>query len=191
MHAVIFEAMPKPGHLDAYLALAGSLRPALEQVDGFLDNRRFRSQRRPGWLLSLSTWRDEAALLRWRGHEPHRAAQRQGRQQIFQDYRLRVGRMRDGDAATAAGPLLTIVEGRRPAGMSADDPPADLAAALSGLSDLPGWDLFAGLQAPDDLLLLLDWEGGAASGTRPGRAVDVLRDYGLSRREQAPAGAGR
>jgi heme-degrading monooxygenase HmoA len=41
-------------------------------------------------MLSLSFWRDEAAVARWRSHMQHRATQTAGRSGIFRDYRLRV-----------------------------------------------------------------------------------------------------
>ena len=93
MFAVIFDVYPKPERYDDYLALAGMLRPDLERIDGFLSVERFAARGRPGWILSLSFWRDEAALVRWRTHGRHRAAQERGRREIFQDYRLRVGRV--------------------------------------------------------------------------------------------------
>src|SRR5437764_3019969 len=93
MFAVIFDVYPKPERYDDYLALAGMLRPDLEGIDGFLSVERFAARARPGWILSLSFWRDEAALVRWRTHGRHREAQQRGRREIFQDYTLRVGQV--------------------------------------------------------------------------------------------------
>ncbi len=90
MMAVIFEVLPAPGRKDVYLAAAAALRPALEQMDGFISIERFESLAEPGKLLSLSFWRDEAAVARWRQHESHRATQQAGRGGVFSDYRLRV-----------------------------------------------------------------------------------------------------
>ena len=90
MMAVIFEVLPAPGRKDAYLAAAAALRPALEQVDGFISIERFESLSDPGKLLSLSFWRDEDAVARWRQVEAHRATQQAGRAGIFAEYRLRV-----------------------------------------------------------------------------------------------------
>lgn len=90
MRAVIFEVLPAPGQKDAYLATAAALRPLLESVDGFISIERFESLSTPGKLLSLSFWRDEDAVARWRQLEAHRAAQHAGRAGIFADYRLRV-----------------------------------------------------------------------------------------------------
>ncbi len=91
MFVVIFEVQPKPDLTDEYLKLAQHLKPMLEKIDGFLDVERFASGRTEGRLLSLSTWRDEKALVRWRTHAEHHRVQAKGRSQVFEDYRLRVG----------------------------------------------------------------------------------------------------
>ncbi len=90
MIAVIFEAKPAPGCGADYLKAAERLRPLLDGVDGFLSIERFESLAEPGKLLSLSFWRDEAAVAAWRRMEAHRAAQAAGRRGVFADYRLRV-----------------------------------------------------------------------------------------------------
>jgi len=58
MFSVIFEVRPKAEQWDAYLGNAKILRPELEQVDGFVENIRYRSLMRDGWILSLSSWRE-------------------------------------------------------------------------------------------------------------------------------------
>lgn len=96
MIAVIFEVWPAPGRKQEYLDLAASLRPLLEQIDGFISIERFESLNEPGKILSLSVFRDEAAVARWRQLEQHRDAQSRGRDGVFRDYRLRVaGVIRD------------------------------------------------------------------------------------------------
>jgi heme-degrading monooxygenase HmoA len=90
MIAVIFEVWPKPGHRDAYLGLAADLRAELETIDGFVSVERFESLTEPGKMLSLSMWRDEAAVAEWRRRARHRKAQHAGRTQHFANYRLRV-----------------------------------------------------------------------------------------------------
>ena len=93
MIAVLFEVWPVEGQQPRYLDLATALRPELDRIDGFLSIERFESLAEPGKLLSLSFWRDEAAVARWRRHEQHRQAQRAGRTGIFRDYRLRVAQV--------------------------------------------------------------------------------------------------
>ena len=90
MFAVIFEVEPAAGRQQDYLDIAAVLRPELEKIDGFVSIERFSSLTRPGKILSLSFWRDEAAIAKWREHEEHNRAQWQGRSGIFADYRLRV-----------------------------------------------------------------------------------------------------
>lgn len=90
MIAVIFEVWPKQDRADEYFDLAGDLRPLLAEVDGFISIERFESLANPGKFLSISYWRDENAIANWRKLEQHRAAQHKGRQDIFQDYRIRV-----------------------------------------------------------------------------------------------------
>ena len=90
MYAVIFEVEPAPDRLRDYLDTAASLRRELEAIDGFISIERFTSLSQEGKILSLSFWRDEEAIGRWRRHEQHREAQLAGRDGIFGDYRLRV-----------------------------------------------------------------------------------------------------
>ena len=90
MIAVIFEAVPGDGKADAYFGAAEQLRPLLADVDGFISIERFESITQPGKILSLSFWRDEAAVWQWRNLEAHRKVQAAGRAGIFADYRLRV-----------------------------------------------------------------------------------------------------
>jgi len=89
MIAVIFEAWPADDG-SAYLDLAAALRPRLEGMDGFISIERFQSLAEPRKLLSLSFWRDEAAVRAWRTDPAHRETQRAGRAGVLRDYRLRV-----------------------------------------------------------------------------------------------------
>ncbi len=91
MFSVVFEVHPKADAFELYLHLAKELKPILQTVEGFVDNERFQSLRRSGWVLSHSTWRDESPLVRWRTLEKHHETQLRGRNEVFQDYRLRVG----------------------------------------------------------------------------------------------------
>jgi heme-degrading monooxygenase HmoA len=88
MIAVIFEV--EPNDADAYFDMAAQLRPLLDTINGFISIERFRSLSDERRILSLSFWRDEAAITQWRTLEAHRAAQTQGRAHIFRDYRLRI-----------------------------------------------------------------------------------------------------
>ena len=90
MIAVIFEVWPASGRKEDYLAIAAKLKPELEKIDGFISIERFLSLTDPGKLLSLSFWRDEAAVKSWRDQEDHRQSQAAGRGGVFADYRLRI-----------------------------------------------------------------------------------------------------
>lgn len=90
MIAVIFEVEPKAGRAPDYFDIAGELAPLLETIDGFVSVERFESLKTPGKILSLSFWRDEAAIAEWRRLAGHRKAQARGRHDIFADYRLRI-----------------------------------------------------------------------------------------------------
>lgn len=90
MIAIIFEVMPADGQKDAYLDIAATMRPLVEQVEGFISVERFQSLTNPDKLLSISFFEDEDAVHRWRKLAAHRNAQSKGRNGIFSDYRLRV-----------------------------------------------------------------------------------------------------
>jgi len=90
MIAVIFELTPLPGRESRYFELAESLRERLAQMDGFVSVARYQSLSEPGNYLSLSYWRDEAAVRAWRRQVDHRAGQAEGRAAVFADYRIRV-----------------------------------------------------------------------------------------------------
>lgn len=186
MFAVLFEVEPKTERWDDYLRHAAMLRPELLKIDGFLDNRRFASRRRPGTLLSLSYWQDEKAVIRWRTHALHRQVQAAGREHVFRDYHLRVGEVaRDGGILQprtrhhGISRAASVIEGP-----TLDDPPG-----VSGLAD---WDRFDGITVPGSALILLSWTHGDAmnawepAGGERRTDVAIVRDYGMRDRREAP-----
>lgn len=90
MIAVLFEADILPGGQARYLALAAELKPRLTQLDGFIDIERFQSLSHEGKVLSLSWWRDDAAVLAWKQDMQHQIAQREGKEHLFSSYRIRI-----------------------------------------------------------------------------------------------------
>jgi heme-degrading monooxygenase HmoA len=194
MFAVIFEVNPKPEQWDAYLGYAGMLRPELEQVDGFVENERFSSLRREGWLLSLSIWRDEDAVIRWRSHARHREVQQKGRTEVFRDYHLRVGEITADHRLAAGQALVTLSEAVLPGGTAGPD----AVAARLGLTDTTdpealGWDVFESIVQPGKFILLTSSRDAAAAARTPDasggtrhRHVRVVRDYGMFDRAEAP-----
>ncbi len=93
MYAVIFEVTPNPARAQEYFDLAAELRPDLEKIDGFISIERFQSLANQERYVSLSFWRDEAAITEWRGHLGHQAAQDAGKAGIFKDFRIRVAKV--------------------------------------------------------------------------------------------------
>src|SRR3569833_3430275 len=90
MIAVVFEVWPASGRKEDYLDIAAKLKPDLEKMDGFISVERFQSLTDPAKLLSLSFWRDEAAVKNWRNHAAHRESQAAGRGGVIAECRLRV-----------------------------------------------------------------------------------------------------
>ena len=215
MFAVIFEVQPKRERWNDYLELAKFLKPRLDAVEGFIDNERFASKRTEGRLLSLSTWRDEKAVVRWRTEGEHHGVQEKGRFEIFADYHLRVGEItvdsdpphglgvvekRFDETETGAAKLVTITE-LVPAGKDglaaiagALAPQLGLAPNAAGLVDR---EVFESIYSPGKLLLLASWRNAAdasrwapkhpaAAKSLRHRHVRVIRDYGMYERREAP-----
>jgi heme-degrading monooxygenase HmoA len=91
--AVIFEFTPAEGRFVDYKALAEGLADDVRQSDGFISIERFESINTKGKFVSLSFWRDEEAVRKWRNLQKHREAQKKGRGGIFRSYRLRVAQV--------------------------------------------------------------------------------------------------
>jgi heme-degrading monooxygenase HmoA len=212
MFAVIFEVQPKQARWNDYLALAGLLRPELEKIDGFIDNERFSSRCRAGRILSLSIWRNEKALVRWRTLGVHHDAQQQGRSEILDDYHLRVGEIvadtgaapgvglpqqRFDETEIGAAKLMTISEIRADDGARDANLAGHLGLPGAGVSSVIEHEVFEGITDHSKLLLLAAWQDSAAApGWRPSpsagggelrhRAVRIIRDYGMRDRREAP-----
>ena len=214
MFSVLFEVHPKPAQWDAYLGYGRMLKPELERIEGFVDNIRYRSLAREGWLLSLSGWRDEKALVRWRTQAMHHRVQEKGRSEVFLDYHLRVGQVTgdtqlpEGHALqeqrldeTQAGEATTVVliDAEWPAQRVAKAGPREVAQGLGLAADAPGlvgWDVFDAVLAPGNVILLMSWrdrrsaDAYEASADLPAgarrRRIRVVRDYGMFDRRESP-----
>lgn len=213
MFAVIFEVQPKKGQFDEYLNLAKFLKPELEKIDGFIDNERFGSQRTKGRVLSLSTWCDEKAVIRWRTLGVHHEVQEKGRFEVFEDYHLRVGEItadtevpkgqtlreqrfdetETGEAKVATISALSPLAGEKPA---STDLASDLGLPKTGTLGVVDHEVFESIYNPGKLLLLTSWQNVAAadrwkpkavaSGKLRHSQVRIIRDYGMSDRREAP-----
>jgi heme-degrading monooxygenase HmoA len=195
MFVVLFEVNPRRERWDEYLGYAKRLRPELEKIDGFIENERFASKSRDGWLVSVSTWRDEKALIRWRTLGLHHMVQEKGREQVFRDYHLRVGEM-VGDTAPPPGQMLRE--------QRTDETETGEAkfAVLTGVPDLSSaepatgaleQDLFESITQPGKGLRLSFWPGRSAAEAWMARAAGprhrvarIIRDYGMFDRREAP-----
>ena len=215
MFSVLFEVLPKSDQWDAYLGYAKMLRPELEQVDGFVDNIRYKSLGRERWILSLSNWRDEKSVVRWRTEGEHHAVQGKGRFEIFSDYHLRVGDVtadtnppkeapvherRFDETEVGAAKVMTFTE-ITPAKDTAFAVQTDLLLAQLGLdpnnSAVVEHDIFASIYNPGKLALLVAWKDPATAEAWSPKKIDgietlrhrkirVVRDYGRFDRREAP-----
>jgi len=215
MFIVIFEVQPRKERRNDYLELARQLKPKLEATEGFIDNERFDSKRTAGRVLSLSTWRDEKAVVRWRTQGEHHRVQEQGRFAVFEDYHLRVGEITADSVPpkgvaieekrfdeTEIGPAksCTIIEASRHGETDAGPAPAQalerlqLDAHADGLVD---HEIFESLYNAGKLAILASWrDASAARAWRPvpfdgvgqirHRHVRIIRDYGMFDRREAP-----
>ncbi|MGN0713460.1 MAG: antibiotic biosynthesis monooxygenase family protein [Anaerovoracaceae bacterium] len=87
---VLFEVKPTKAGMNKYLDLAAMLKPMLNGFDGFIRAERFSSLNEEGKLLSMNVWTDEAAVERWRNVMEHRMSQKEGREKLFESYKITV-----------------------------------------------------------------------------------------------------
>jgi len=214
MFAVIFEVLPRKERFEEYLALAKRLRPILETIDGFVDNERFESRGRAGWILSHSTWRDEKSVVRWRTTAEHHIVQEQGRAEVLADYHIRVGdvtadsdppkqapvhEQRFDETESGAAKLVTLTEITPQEGVTSGSF-ADLASTLGfnpkddGVVDS---DFFASIYNPGKVALLISWRDAKAADVWTPikvagiqnlrhRKTRIIRDYGMFDRRESP-----
>ena len=214
MFAVLFEVHPYTAQWDAYLGYAKMLRPELEAIDGFVDNVRYRSLTRPGWILSLSSWRNEKALVRWRTLVRHHDVQVKGRSEVLADYHLRVGQITTDSHVPEGNRLeeqrldvtevgkataLTLINPQR----QYQDGPIDevdgyeLAQQFgldTGAEGLISWDIFDAVQEPGNPILVQSWSDPERAAVYLAdvrhdlrrRTIRIVRDYGMFDRRESP-----
>jgi heme-degrading monooxygenase HmoA len=215
MFVVIFEVQPKQERRDEYLGLAKQLKPELEAIDGFIDVERFESKGTKSRMLSLSTWRDEKSVVRWRTHGGHHQVQEKGRFEVFEDYHLRVGevtadshppeglalkqqRYDETEIGTAKSVTLTEITPDASAKLATN---ADALLRQLGCAPMPAGlteiEVFESIYNAGKLAVLASWrDADAATAFAPkkfedvaslrNRAVRVIRDYGMFERREAP-----
>jgi heme-degrading monooxygenase HmoA len=214
MFSVLFEVRPRGDQWDAYLDYAKMLRPELEQIDGFIDNVRYGSLTRDGWILSLSGWREEKSLVRWRTRARHHEVQSRGREKVLADYHLRVGQVTDDtrvpdgyelaeqrldETRAGEGTTVTLIDAHPDEATAPQASPELIATSLGLDPDATGllsWDVFDAVLSPGDVILLLSWRDheaadafrrslNLADGGRL-RQVRIVRDYGMYARQENP-----
>ena len=215
MFSVLFEVQPKPEKWGDYLGNAKMLRAELEKVPGFVDNTLYKSIQRKERILSLSNWRDEKAVVRWRTTRNHHLAQQKGRHDILESYHLRVGEIfadnqipsgmkllsqRNDETEIGEGSMVTIITASRPSGHPNNVTACSQFLGLDIYSGdaLVDWDLYDAVLTPGDLCLTLVWKDcGAVKYFEDGermllpethriRHVRVIRDYTMLDRREAP-----
>lgn len=205
MYCVLFEVQFEPANSDAYFKIAGSLRPELEKVEGFIHNERFASTSRPNTYISYSTWDSERSLVKWRTHAKHHYSQAKGRTEIFADYKIRIG-ARVADAAAPED--IAMIPHRFEETQRSDIKSVVLAefdtaiARPQSASPQPtpqSREMFDSVVASDKSLELTGWSSEqqadsylrgisqpALSGIIRARHFRIIRDYSLLDREEAP-----
>lgn len=93
MIAVIFEATAREGKMDEYLSRSPKYKDELKALDGFISNERYQSCNNPNKVLSISFWQDEESIKRFRKMEMHRADEIDGRESLFEDYRICIAKV--------------------------------------------------------------------------------------------------
>jgi len=212
MFAVIFVVQPKNERWEEYLTLATQLKPKLEAIDGYIANERFKGLGDDSKLLSLSIWRDEKSVIRWRTHAEHHGVQKKGRFEVFEDYHLRVGEIvsdsdrppdigdqrRFDETEIGAAKAVTVTE------LTPVDGSTTTTSVLVGnlglgpdAKDLIEQEAYESIYTPGKLVLLAYWRSAqaaqrwqprasAAIRTLRHRQVRVIRDYGMFDRREAP-----
>ena len=87
---VLFEVKPTKAGMKKYLDLAAMLKPMLAGFEGFIRAERFSCLNEDGKLLSMNVWTDETAVERWRNVMQHRMSQEEGREKLFESYKITV-----------------------------------------------------------------------------------------------------
>jgi heme-degrading monooxygenase HmoA len=204
MFIVIFEVWPRPERREEYLRLAGELAPTLIATDGFVDNERFTSTRSVGKVLSISTWKDEQSLVRWRMNHQHKTAQQRGRSGVFHNYRLRVGEVtydsglfvatrRDDESDGLPRVAATTIELLEAFGTEGDDAQNEWTEESISASQVAA-ELFESIvQSGKRVWLASEPRTLEQLPLSPPkklqfrhRLVRVIRDYGMFERNEAP-----
>lgn len=214
MFSGMLEVKPRADQVDLYFKMAMMLKPEVEKIDGFVDNARFSSLTRPGWLLSLSNWRNEKSLVRWTVEEHHHKVMQAARDRVFADYRMHIGevtqdtRLPEGYTLVqqrldvtevAPGKAITLLDAHRELGWVKEVSANAVAESLGfdpGVNEVTEWDVFESVATPGDVIAVVKWadlnnaEAFEQSLALPDgvrlRQIRVVRDYGMFDRRESP-----
>jgi quinol monooxygenase YgiN len=203
MFSALFEFQPRKDEWDVYFALAKMRRAELEQVPGFVDNTHYSSLTRDGWILSLSSWRDEDALLNFHTRMPEGDPGKH----ILPDFRLRTGEVTSDSAASGGqkvserqddgvsdGNYVTLIDAKQTLDWVSANNPQEIAISLgfdlNSYGDCISWDVCESLANPGEILLVVTWKDAQSAndhattqivpdGARV-RVVRVTRDHASS-----------
>ncbi len=205
MFSGMLEVNPKSDQVDRYFGMAEMLKPEVEKIDGFVDNTRFFSLTRPGWLLSLSSWRDEKALVRWSVEGHHPQVMQAARNRVFADYRMHIGEItRDTSVPAghtllqqrldvtevAPGKAITLLDSKREPDWIKKVGAHVVVKSLGfdpGAYEVVEWDAFDAVATPGYVIALVKWADlGKAEAFEGGltlpegvliRKIRVVSDY--------------
>ena len=90
-YAVLFTSVRREADDAAYAAMAAEMDALARRQPGFLGVESVRGTDRVG--ITVSYWRDEAAILAWKKVADHLVAQRIGRERWYADYTVRIARV--------------------------------------------------------------------------------------------------
>ena len=88
--AVIFTSRRDEQPGDGYAETADRMFELAEEQPGFLG---YDTARSDGLGITVCFWESEEAIVRWKAHAEHAAAQREGRERWYTAYDLRVARV--------------------------------------------------------------------------------------------------
>lgn len=87
-YAVIFSSI-KTDEDQGYGAMSDRMVELVQQQDGFLG---FESARED-MGITVSYWKDEASILKWKADIEHQEAQKQGKSTWYKNYKIRIARV--------------------------------------------------------------------------------------------------
>lgn len=100
MIACIIEFAVKPGMEARNREMLEPLLESVRDIEGFVSKESYRHMADEEALLTVSYWRDQAALDAWMKHPDHRKAIAVGQREVFSRYAIRVAEvMREKDWA--------------------------------------------------------------------------------------------